>query len=317
MINNQIDNKNNDSVLSNQPELKSLKKEDDSAVINLERIINFERRKKRKKLNVIFKKLITKKDFLHLHAISGASFLLLGTILVGCMVLNDINFLEFDEIRFLNSPIFIVAILIALVNALTAFPLMKLLTPYHNSEDKIAKKAMTQVLMSGGIYFNLIMIWEFVRFSNFFPIVLSFTDKPAIISLFFLICWNLYSSHCLLQRDLRGGFYIKLFMNLGSYSIILSFLPLLPLLISGQAWMERISSLYPLTFLMYTKVSFYLLVTSNILSFAVTLLSKKIINYKIISIFSLLPVLVVPFSILEQLIKYKEETTFNFFIGMF
>ena len=308
MINNQLKNKNNDSVLLNQPKLQSLKKENSSAVINFER---------RKKLNVIFKKLITKKDFLHLHAITGASFLLLGTSLVGCMILNDINFLKFNEIRFLHSPIFIVAILIALVNALTTFPLMRFTTPPYNPGEKISKKVMTQSLMSLGIYFNLLLIWQYFRFSNFFPIVLSFTDKLAIISLLFLICQGIYSAYVFLERDLKASFYPKLIINLAGSSAIIQLLTVLPLLISGQAWIERISILYPVESLLYIKFSFLLLVVNNILHFAVTLFSKKIINYKIVSIFSLLPFLTtISFSILE-LIKYKEKMTFNIFIGMF
>ncbi len=288
MINNQIDNKNN------------------IAVLNLER---------RKKLNVIFKKLITKKDFLHLHAISGASFLLLGTALLGCMILNDINFLEFNEIRFVNSPIFIGTILIGLVNTLTAFPLIRFSKPYHNSGDKIIKKVLKQGFLSAS-YFSFLLIWEIFRFSNFFPIVISFTDKLFLLPLLFLYFQGLYVMYVYIERELKDDFYVKLIFHLGFSLVLLTPLSLLPLLISGQAWVERISSLYPLETLLYTKVAFFLLLTNNIGNFGVTLLSKKIINYQVLSILNLLPSLSI-FVAIFDLIKYKEEMTLNFLIGMF
>ena len=173
-----------------------------------------------------------------------------------------------------------------------------------------------EAFMSGGIYFNLLLIWECFRFSNFFPIFLSFTDKLVILTLFFIIFKRLYSSYIFLEREIQDSFYFKLFLNLGTYSLFIQIFSLLPLLIGGQVWLRRISSLYPLESFLYIKLSFLILLNNNINSFAITLLSKKIINYKIFSIFLSMFFLSIPVGIFE-LIKYKEETTINFFIGMF
>ncbi len=269
-----------------------------------------------KKLNIIFNKLLTKKDFLHLHAISGLAFLLLGTTLIGCTLLNDINLLDFDRVKFLNSPIFLVAIWIGFINAITALPLMKFAKPFHNSRDLIAKAAMKEVIITTSFSYNLLLIWQFLRFSNFWPLVLPLSDRIAIISLFLLIAKGLFSTYTYLQIELRNNFYLQLIFYITSLSILLTPLTLLPLLISGQGWIERISSLYPLELFLYAKLSFFLLVTSNILNLGISLLNKKIINYKIFSIFTLLPLLSIPLAVFE-LIKYPDLTTFNYFIGLF
>ena len=153
-------------------------------------------------------------------------------------------------------------------------------------------------------------IWQFIRFSHLFSSFLHFSD--VIVVFFLLAAVRSFNSFSLfmgkeLERDLTG-FSIAL----GVASSLAGVLDLFPLLIGGSAWIENISALFPLEPFLYMKFGFYLLWSINLVNFATTLVSRKIIGYQQAALVSLLPFSVF-LLIVFDFIRYGDLATFKVF----
>ena len=268
------------------------------------------------KLNKLWRRLITRKDFLHLHALSGALFLLLAPILMGCLVLNSFNILNFNELRFLHSPLFVVVVVIGTINGFTAFPLMRFLNPYYHSGDRATQKIMKESFLAFGLCASFLAIWQFFRFSDYFPTVLSFTDYLVLIPIFILTFKGFYTSYRFLRTELKDDIITTVVFALGAYSSIFSILPLIPLLIGRQPWLERINAAYPLESFLYMKVAFATLLATNIINFGVTLLSKKVVGYRVVATLNIFPFLILAVG-MSTIAQHHDQITINIFAGMF
>ena len=262
--------------------------------------------------SVVFKRLWTRNDFLHLHGISGGLFLLLSTVFISYYVIQDFVFNQPASyfVQLLNSPWLIIIMVTALVNALTAFPLIRLSTPYYQSADATTKTNMVQVVAFLGAWSSIMYIWQFLRFSDWFPDALQITD--AMILLFFIMAVRSFNAFSLfmgqeLERNLVG-FSIAL----GIVSSLAGILALFPLLIGGSQWIDHIRIHFPLEPFLYMKFAFYLLWATNLVNFSTTLVSRKIIDYRGAAVVSLLPFSVF-FLIVFDFMRYGDLATFKVF----
>mmetsp|Transcript_5710 Transcript_5710/g.7876 ORF Transcript_5710/g.7876 Transcript_5710/m.7876 type:complete len:373 (+) Transcript_5710:25-1143(+) len=242
-------------------------------------------RPKKTYLQLFRKRMWTDMDFLHIHAISGVVYSVLGTWWLVRLFYDQLTL--GDQASVAPGAGAMALLIAGLINCASCIPMSKF-NPKNATGD-----LKGDGFKNLGVGMTTLAIWLSYWFSGFYPNSLHFLDTPLALAGFGTILWGIHTSETALAEELEGvdlsttkehnGESISdIIINhrVASYPNLLHLPCIYNVAVGGQDWWLKINSQFPMQPVLLFHACFALGVGNSIIFLGATLKDRNLMTLR-------------------------------------
>ena len=265
---------------------------------------------------VVRKRLWTRADFMHVHAVSGAYFMLVGFLWLLQTLTGDPS----TSSLALNSPLFFSLLIVGLVNSFSAIPMAR----FSSNVLFDVRDLKANGFIYGGAGLTTMCLWMSWWFSGTYPSALHMIDRP-LFTLWVLLCvgtsinWEAMLAVNLEKTEQsERKKTIALLYRIASWPNLSQLLFVANPCIGGVPWLEQVLEQYPsqATVLCHYGISSALCYSLSM--FAETLRDRKLISLQVDLGILLLSYAIPLLVVIQDTMRFGPDATIwptNYWIG--